>query len=331
MTDIHRIAQPTPFPVGPVNSFVLMGEPLALVDPGPRFPPARLALEQGLAQLGLGLADVELILITHPHVDHYGQAGEIAAASGAAVAGHSGAAARVGRKLHQGQPGEQEAMDEVLARSGAPGEFGPALFAKWSLADALVAPVRMDRVLEEGDRVRAGGVDWRVLHTPGHSPGSASFFDEASGRLLSGDTLLERISSNAIMEFRPSDGGSGRPRLVRERTLEQYLGSLRRLERLPVTLVLPGHGPPFTGHRAVLEQRMRHYAARRESVVAALRDLGPTPAFPLARALFPEQAEEMGQFLALSEVLGHLDLLVSDGQARHHTNGTVDRYELIRG
>lgn len=331
MPEIFRLALPTPFPVGPVNTYVLKGSPLALIDPGPLYPPAREALTEGLARLGLGLGDFELVLLTHPHIDHYGLAREVAERSGAKVAAHVEAVARVKAGLRKGQAGEREAMEQVLDRAGAPAGYGETLFRHWAAADTLAATVDVDRGLADGETVEGGGVTWRAISTPGHSPGALCFYDEAGRRLISGDHLLPEISSNAIMEFREARPeeveslgtasahrplGRNGPVLVRQKSLLIYIESLRRMERLEVSEVLPGHGEPFTGHRALIAERMRRYETRKAAIAAILKDRGPSPAFLLARTLFPEQTEPMGQFLALSEVLGHLDLLEAEGRVR---------------
>jgi len=330
---VHRLSLPTPFPVGPVNAYVLEGPPLTLIDPGPAYEPARQALTRGLRELGLAIGDIERVVVTHPHIDHYGLAAEVVEASGAPVVVHTEARSRLGSSLHQGLEGERAALEEVLARAGVPAEFGQALYSTWAKADSLARPVEAGRLVEEGDIVEGGGVAWRVLHTPGHSPASLCLYDEKAGRLISGDTLLAHISSNAIVEFRPARGREGDAAggrepggLVREKSLVVYLASLRRLAALEVREVFPGHGRPFTGHREIISKRMAHYESRKAAISRVLEETGPAPAFHIASVLFPDEVGVMGRFLALSEVLGHLDLLEADGRVTRGLNGVVDLY-----
>ncbi len=327
---IHRLTVPTPFPVGPVNAYVLEGDPLTLVDPGPDYPPAREALAKGLRDIGHALADFEVVFITHPHIDHYGLASEVASASGATVMAHADAVPRMRGLLHRGNPQEPEALAALFARAGVPAEFMGGLAKQWAAAERLGSAVEVGRVLADGDLARAGGVTWRVLSTPGHSPGSVCFYDPASRDLIAGDTLLSEITSNAILEFREegAPAGAARGTLVRERTLPIYLDTLRRVADLDVDEVLPGHGEPFTGHRAIVAERMKHYEARKAAISAILRDRGPSTVSTIARTLFPDQTEPTGQFLALSEVLGHLDLLEADGAVLIDRSGDADLYRL---
>lgn len=342
MPEAHRLSLPTPFPVGPANVYVLPGHPLTLVDTGPHYEPARQALLSGLESLGLRPGDIELIVITHPHLDHYGLAAEIAELSGATVVAHTDAVARLETQPHRTTGGERAALGEILARNGAPEGFGDELLRVFALAGALARPVKVDRPVAGGETLEGGGVTWRAVHTPGHSPGSLCLHDEAGGRLFSGDHLLSHITSNAIIEFEPVGGwdddgasekaapGSERapgPGYERVRTLEIYLEALRRVDALAVTEVMPGHGEPFHGHHELIAGRMRHYESRKETIAAVLAKLGPSPAFRLADALFPEQVQVMGRFLALSEILGHLDLLEADGRVCRRDNGKVELYE----
>lgn len=82
---IHLLSIPTPFPVGPVNVYLLEGEPLTLIDAGPLTDDAFEALKAGLKELGYSLKDIEQLIITHAHHDHFGQAGRIVEESGAPV------------------------------------------------------------------------------------------------------------------------------------------------------------------------------------------------------------------------------------------------------
>ena len=85
MDDCYRIRVPTPFAVGRVNCYVLHGDGLTLVDPGPASEDAREVLAEGLAEEGYEVADVDQVLVTHPHMDHFGDAAALAAVSGAEV------------------------------------------------------------------------------------------------------------------------------------------------------------------------------------------------------------------------------------------------------
>ena len=83
---IHRLAIPTPFQVGRVNAYLIEDDPLTLIDSGPNSGKALDELEQALAAHGHAIEDVELLVITHQHIDHFGLASILARRSGAEVA-----------------------------------------------------------------------------------------------------------------------------------------------------------------------------------------------------------------------------------------------------
>jgi glyoxylase-like metal-dependent hydrolase (beta-lactamase superfamily II) len=127
----------------------------------------------------------------------------------------------------------------------------------------------------------------------------------ANGRLITGDVLLEEISPNPTFEFTRNG--------ERIRTLPLLLRSLRRLLALNPAEIFPGHGEPFGPGAPRIRAMLEHHVQRRERIAALLTDR-PQRAFDLARSLFPD-ADPFNRFLSLSEVLGHLDLLVADGRA----------------
>jgi len=97
----------------------------------------------------------------------------------------------------------------------------------------LERPPAPETSLEEGGTVRFGKAVWQVLHTPGHSPGSVSFYDEASGFVIGGDVLFQGSIGRTDLW-----GGS----------METLLHSIRtKLLALPdETTVYAGHGPSTT-------------------------------------------------------------------------------------
>jgi glyoxylase-like metal-dependent hydrolase (beta-lactamase superfamily II) len=83
-----------------VSCWLLQGDPLTLVDPGPRARATLRALEGGLAELGRCAEDIELLVLTHQHHDHVGLASELRERSGARVAGVAALAAYLGAYDH---------------------------------------------------------------------------------------------------------------------------------------------------------------------------------------------------------------------------------------
>ena len=305
---LHRIEVQTPFAVGTVNVYVDDTGPLTLIDTGPNTDDAWADVEAGLAAIGRRPQDIRRILITHGHVDHWGLAGRLAAASGAAVWAHrslapwlADPAAEATRRLAFSSllcadlgvpPGEMVAINRGI---------------KWVMG--FGAPVRPAGLLDDGDVVQLAGQAWNVVFTPGHAPNHICLHQPALRALIAGDHLLGEITSNPVIEAPPL-GSSIRPR-----ALPDYLRSLERVAALPVLWVHPGHGALFQGHRKLIRERLAFHDRRAARVLGFLAE-EPATVYALSRRLFPN-LEGVDLFLGLSETLGHLDLLEDRGLVTH--------------
>ena len=188
--------------------------------------------------------------------------------------------------------------------------------------------MEVDRVVAAGETVTAGGRELTVHLRPGHSPTDTVFFEEATGMLVGGDHLLERVSSNPIVHapIGVADPVGEASSAQRPRPLRAYLDSFAQTEAMEVALVLPGHGDPFRGHRQLIAERRAMHARRADRIWSRIGD-GSTAA-DVARLLWRRMAVHQA-FLALSEVLGHVDLLLEEGRVREVVDGDVVRLERV--
>jgi glyoxylase-like metal-dependent hydrolase (beta-lactamase superfamily II) len=143
--------------------------------------------------------------------------------------------------------------------------------------------------------------------------------------LIGGDHLIGHISSNPLVS-RPLGGRSGEPGDGRPRALMIYMRSLRETREMPVDLVLPGHGEPVTDHVRLIDERFALHE-RRAAKIAGLIAERPLTAYEIAQSLWGNVAVTQA-YLTLSEVLGHVDLLLDRGEIREGEVGGVIRYEL---
>jgi glyoxylase-like metal-dependent hydrolase (beta-lactamase superfamily II) len=173
----------------------------------------------------------------------------------------------------------------------------------------VAEPIRLERILRDGDHVAAGGLDFTVVHTPGHTPGLVCLHAAAQGLLLSSDHILPSITPNPILQ--PFED-FWRDRF---RGLVAFLASLDRVGRLNVSLVLPSHGDPVRDLPQRI-QSMRAHSADRSQKIHALLDGGQLPLFQVAMQLFPDLPEAQ-HLLAVFDTIGHADLLVEDGRAAY--------------
>jgi glyoxylase-like metal-dependent hydrolase (beta-lactamase superfamily II) len=158
-----------------------------------------------------------------------------------------------------------------------------------------------------------------VHHRPGHSPTDTVFHDRERRILIAADHLLGHISSNPLIT-RPRDGSTGRPQ-----ALVQYLESLTATREMDAELVLPGHGDPITDHRALIDQRFVLHRRRADKIHRLLTER-PRSAYEIAQALWGNVAVTQA-YLTLSEVLGHVDLLVNEGRVQEAERDEVTVFE----
>ncbi len=311
---LHVLQAPTPFPVGPVNLYLAEGDPPTLIDVGPRYAPARGALEEALAEKGLRLADVGRLILTHAHSDHYGQAGELADISGAEVLTHPSNFALMAD--YEAERERRLAFYRALMQeAGMPAEEVLQVDRARRAMGIFAAPVHPTGSLKDGDTVRLGDEEWVILHTPGHAGGLICLYQPQRQLLISSDHLLRDVSSNPIVEP-PEHEGAERPR-----RLADYVQQLRRIAALPVVGALPGHGPLIDDVSDLVARRLEFHRRRSEEVLRALED-GPRTPYEISRSLFP-RLDPVNRFLAISEVIGHLDVLEAEGKvASFMENGT---------
>jgi glyoxylase-like metal-dependent hydrolase (beta-lactamase superfamily II) len=309
---IHRLPIPTPFLVGRVNCYLVEDEPLTLIDTGPNSGKSLDELEQALAAHGRSVEDIELIVVTHQHMDHVGLLEILARRSGAEVAAFHSLGPYLADFKGSATDDDDFAQD-VMRRHGIPAELTQVLGAVGAAFRAFGSGGKVTKELRDGDRLSFRDRELLVLHRPGHSPSDTVFFDESRAVLIGGDHLLPHISSNALM-------ARGHPH-----PLLTYMDSMRATRELPAELVLPGHGDPINDHRALIDERLRMHERRARKLLRLLSD-GPLSAYELALEMWGNVAVTQA-FLTISEVLGHMDLLVRDDLIQEIEQDGVIRFE----
>ena len=315
---IHRLAIPTPFAVGRVNVYLIEDQPLTLVDAGPNSGTSFDELQRGITGLGHQLEDIELVILTHQHIDHLGLVSLVAAHSGADVAAIDAAVPFVENFSVEAQADDDFARETML-RHGIPEDVVSALTSVSRAFRAWGARAEVTRVLRDGDEIGFRDRSLHVHHRPGHSPTDTVFHDRERRILIAADHLLGHISSNPLIT-RPPEGSDERPQ-----ALVTYLDSLSKTREMDVELVLPGHGDPVTDHRALIDERFALHRRRAEKIHRLLAER-PRSAYEIAQALWGNIAVTQA-YLTLSEVLGHVDLLLNDGRVREVKRDGLSLFE----
>jgi glyoxylase-like metal-dependent hydrolase (beta-lactamase superfamily II) len=315
---IHRLAIPTPFAVGRVNVYVIEDEPLTLVDAGPNSGTSFDELQRGIAGLGHSLEDIELVIVTHQHIDHLGLVSLVASHSGAQVAALDAAIPFMANFSDEAQADDDFARD-IMLRNGIAEDVVSALQSVSRAFRAWGAPVDVTRPLRDGEALELRDRTLHVHHRPGHSPTDTVFHDRERRILIAADHLLGHISSNPLIT-RPRDGSNQRPQ-----ALVHYLESLAATRAMDAGLVLPGHGDPITDHRALIDQRFVLHRRRADKIHRLLAEQ-PRSAYEIAQALWGNIAVTQA-YLTLSEVLGHLDVLANEGRVQESEREGVVVFE----
>jgi glyoxylase-like metal-dependent hydrolase (beta-lactamase superfamily II) len=318
---IHRLALPTPFLVGRVNCYLIEDEPLTLVDTGPNSGKSLDELEQALDAVGHTIEELQLIIITHQHMDHLGLLEILSRRSGAEVAAWH----ELGPYLENFSAAaiaDDEFAMQIMLRHGVPLDLATALGSVGASFRAFGSSGRVTQPLHDGDELTFRDRRLRVLHRPGHSPSDTVFWDEEREMLIAGDHLLAHISSNPLIS-RPLSPGLPKD-APRPHALLDYMASMRATRELPIELVLPGHGDPVLDHVALIDERFRMHD-RRAGKLLAMLDQGPLSAYELATRMWGNIAVTQA-FLTISEVLGHMDVLIESGRAHEVAEADVIRF-----
>jgi glyoxylase-like metal-dependent hydrolase (beta-lactamase superfamily II) len=302
---LWRLRLPLPWPGVPHGNAwaIAAGDGIVLVDTGYHEAGSLGQLERALTQVGLRLENVRLVLCTHAHSDHYGQAAPVLerAQPQTELWMHPDHAHTT--RSAQAPDRAMERRLEVARQSGVPEaplrEYAQRRRGQGSGVAEIVMP---DRDLVEGVTVDTDLGTWSVHHTPGHAPSHVSLFQPERRLLISGDHLLGRVSLYYDYGWTPDPVG-------------EFLSSLDKVDALDARLCLAGHGRPFTDVRAHVEANRALVAERVEAVRAAIA-AEPLTAYEVVPHVHGPGLEPAAAAWLLSETLCYLTHLEVAGAAR---------------
>jgi glyoxylase-like metal-dependent hydrolase (beta-lactamase superfamily II) len=308
--NVFRIALSHPFRDFPVYCYLIKGrQSSALIDSGWGEERSKRELFAQLKEIGADPQKVKEVVITHAHPDHYGLAGEFQRECGASILLHENDLCLVRLANLDNYRSEMEkwlskyvADPSEVSRPSNLRNFAPSL------------PIaRPDVLLHGGEHLELGDVKVRVLHTPGHSPGHISLYQEGKTKLLfTGDHLIRNISPHVGLSL-----------LYDKDPLGDYLESLMNVGKLDALVALPAHGPIFGNVNARIAEIEEHHKKRSQEILVAL-EAGKVAALDIAKSVswssgkFTDMAP-WTRLQALTETLAHLRHLEMGKLAREET------------
>jgi glyoxylase-like metal-dependent hydrolase (beta-lactamase superfamily II) len=313
---IWRLRLPLPWPGVPhCNAYaVAAGDGVVLFDCGLHEPGSLAQLERAMAIVGLRLRDVRLLVCTHAHSDHYGQAASVVEASGCELWMHP---AHAHMRAGIEDPEARNARRfEVARQSGVPIEplraWSALAHERGSGIARLVEP---DRALVAGVVVDTDLGPWTVVETPGHAPSHVCLHQPEHRMLVSGDHLLGRVSLYFDYGWTPDPVG-------------EFLASLDAVAQLDARVCLAGHGRTFTDVHAHIEANRALVAERLERVRVAVADRGPISAYDVVPLLHGEELTQLTAGWWLPETLCYLRHLEVTGVVTRSDDGETERWAL---
>lgn len=289
-------------PLKAVNAWLVKGDERdLLIDTGFNLPESEDALKKALSEYGVETAKLD-ILLTHLHCDHSGLAAAIKSESSIVYSSKkdgdlidslcdpAGLWPNIIKNLERNGFQTKE-LEELNASH--PGR----LYAN-------TAPLSYHYV-NDGDILSYGGMNFRVIETPGHTPGHIVLYEPQQKILIAGDHILPTLSPNITTWPDVPD------------SLQSYLESLDKIAKLETRLCYPGHGEIFSRVAERCEELQMHHHQRLEEVTQIVAALGKVNAWQTAahmkwhsRSAWTDWKAAQKSF-AVSEASAHLEHLAA--------------------
>lgn len=285
---------------------------LTLIDAGIDTPEYELFFYKKLAEYGISLTDIDQIILTHHHTDHIGMVNKIIEKKKIPVFAHSYAIERL-------------ALTEQYQHTKI--KFFERLYAYYDCEDLMKSRIeKMYETLNNGEGlriqttvqpIRAQDVigDLKVLETPGHSLDSISLYEQQTGWLFTGDCIIEKGTTNALVDFDENQ--------LLLPTVWQQRQSIEQCMKLNVTTVFAGHEAIFDNFQQVAQLNLAKIDYKVQRIVTQVEQ-GNNTILKIANALYGELVYQIPT-LIFSEVIGYvtyaekLELIQSVKKNKHVT------------
>ncbi len=313
---IYQVRLPLPFALKIVNCYLIRDQHTwTVIDTGLNIPEARQVWIDTFGLLNIKPEQLERIILTHYHPDHYGLAGwlqEWCREQGAPVPPvyMSERDRYLAREIFRPDGNQLEVLELFFRRCGVPDALAATLTTDIQHLHGLIRPQPEPVLtLQPGECIEIGPYRFEILHTPGHSDGHLMFWDREQRLVLCGDHILLHITPNISLWPTTEPDPLGR-----------YLASLDSLARLPVEVALPGHGPTISDWFARLSELKSHHRDRLDQMLGCINS--HTSVYQVCTQVFETDNLSYHEIrFAITETLAHLDYLVRIGEIILSENG----------
>jgi len=318
---IYRILLPLPGDKpGPVNAYLFTGKPVTLLDTGTL--KSVHILEQTLNQIGYTFSDIDQIILTHGHIDHYGAASKIieGSKSPVTVIAHE----EDKSLIEHGMEVPWEQFLKYYRLMGVPLIFQVSLLFIRRIFSSMAENCRVDRFISDGEKISMGDYEATVIETPGHTRGSISLYLEKEGILFPGDHILGHITPNAFVMLEADFD------LPRRMSQIEFYDSLRKIEDISLRIVYPAHGEPIQDVGSIIAMFREQFNLRQKKIMSILAG-GEYTVYRIGRKLFPDISGKrlpLEIFLMVSEVYTHLQVLQKEDRVASCLNKGALYYRM---
>jgi glyoxylase-like metal-dependent hydrolase (beta-lactamase superfamily II) len=307
-----------------VNLYALGKGPITLIDTCLKAPGTLEYVCRALREAGLDIGDVGRIILTHGHMDHFGLAAAIRRAVSHPIECfiHGEDQWQISSENFGKEMWSEEA-NALMAMAGMPLEEKEKVKKRFATFRELGDPLDEVSVFEDGREFEGEGYRLKVIHTPGHTPGSCCIYESEQKILFSGDTLIKHITPNPLVVIKRN--GLQEPGY---KSLKAYSWSLDRLACLDIKYVFTGHGEYIKDLPGLISTYKRHHRERMKLVWKALHNRARTLYEIIGDVI--HEVPDGDMFLAISEILVHLEILIDEERAELIDPGPPALYHSLQ-
>lgn len=307
-----------------INAYVFTGSHPLLFDTG--MHQSAVHLENALAGLGLSFSDLECVILSHRHFDHYGAAADILKRSGKSIPMIAHPSEAPYMAAQNGLGLSIADLWQWLTVSGVPFRYKATVTLVALLFKTFARKIQVNHFSSEDESILAGDYQARIIEAPGHSEGVLCLYLPGENLLFSSDHILPYLPHSDPFLFHLKGG-------IERFNQEEYFKSLKSMADLGPSKVFPGHGDPICDMEAVLAGYHKEYLKKDRRILAFIQS-EPATAYEIACGLFPRVFKRLNGFavyIAVSEVYTHLQVLVRDGKVVTKLQNGVIRFLIHPG